>query len=318
MILDLVPNHTSDRHPWFQESRKSEGNEYRNWYVWREGEGGGEEDRTPPTNWRSFFGGSAWEFSNQTGMFYLHQFLQSQPDLNWREEGVQRAFEDIMRFWYDKGIDGFRVDSPYVLFEDPNYRDEPRRKSWEEEPWMDKPHDALKHSRTQNLERNHKIMRLMRRVTDAYMGKVLVCETWTSLKETRQYYGDSLDECHMPWNFNLLSMDENWTASEMRRKIWDYLDALPREAWPNWVLSNHDNPRVRSRLGGQEERARIAHMLLLTLPGTPTLYYGDEIGMKDVDIPPDQMRDTRAVQYSNSTVREKVRREDDERGKHVH
>ncbi|MGQ9489694.1 MAG: alpha-amylase family glycosyl hydrolase [Anaerolineae bacterium] len=283
LILDLVPNHTSDEHPWFIESRSSRDNPRRDWYIWRDPA----PDGGPPNNWLSFFGGPAWTFDPQTGQYYLHQFVRQQPELNYRNPAVLAAMLDNMRFWLDKGVDGFRVDVIWLLMKDGLFRDEPPNPHWDGV----NPHDSLLHIYTANLPEVHDLIRAMRQVLDEYDQRMMVGEIYLPNEELVKYYGAALDECHLPFNFQLIRAP--WDALAVRRLVDAYEAALPPGGWPNWVLGNHDQHRLASRVG--QEQARVATMLLLTLRGTPTCYYGDEIGMVDVPIPPEMVQDPPAV-----------------------
>lgn len=280
LILDLVPNHTSDRHPWFVESQASRDSPKRDWYVWRDPA----PDGGPPNNWLSEFGGSAWQFDATTGQYYYHAFLAQQPDLNWRNPEVRSAIYDVMRFWLEKGVDGFRVDVIWHLIKDAQFRDNPPNPHYVEgRP----PHEKILTQYSTDQAEVHEVIAEMRRVTDAYEGRVLIGEVYLPLHRLMAYYGNDLTGAQMPFNFALLSTF--WSARAIGQIVADYEKALPKGAWPNWVLGNHDRPRVASRVG--PEQARVAAMLLLTLRGTPTLYYGDEIGMHQVAIAPEHVRD---------------------------
>jgi alpha-glucosidase len=280
LILDLVPNHTSDQHPWFIESRGWRDNPKRNWYIWRDPKPGG----GPPNNWLSEFGGSAWEYDSESGQYYYHAFLAQQPDLNWRNPAVRAAIYDVMRFWLGKGVDGFRVDVIWHLIKDAKFRDNPPNPHYHEgRP----PHEKILTQYSTDQAEVHEVIGEMRRVTDEFEGRVLIGEIYLPLHRLVAYYGNDLTGAQMPFNFALLST--LWSARSIERIIEDYEKALPPGAWPNWVLGNHDRPRVASRVG--PEQARVAAMLLLTLRGTPTLYYGDEIGMRQVPIAPNEVRD---------------------------
>ena len=280
VILDLVPNHTSDRHPWFVESRSSRDNGKRDWYIWREPAANG----GPPNNWLSEFGGSAWEYDAATGQYYYHAFLAQQPDLNWRNPAVRQAIHDVMRFWLRKGVDGFRVDVIWHLIKDAQFRDNPPNPDYREgRP----PHEKILTQYSTDQPDVHEVIAELRRVIDEFGDRVLIGEIYLPLHRLAAYYGNDLGGAHLPFNFALLSTP--WNARAIEKIIHDYEAALPPGAWPNWVLGNHDRPRVASRVG--QEQARVAAMLLLTLRGTPTLYYGDEIGMHQVAIAPDQVRD---------------------------
>lgn len=280
LILDYVPNHTSDRHPWFVESRSSRTNAKRDWYLWRDpARGGG-----PPNNWLSQFGGSAWELDARTGQYYYHAFLKEQPDLNWRNPEVRAAMYDVLRFWMRRGVDGFRIDVLWHLIKDDRWRDNPPNPRF-------KPGDPPHHSQiplyTADRPEVQGIVTQLRRVVDEFEDRVIIGEIYLPIERLVAYYGASLDGVHLPFNFQLLQA--RWNARGIASLIDQYEDALPADGWPNWVLGNHDNPRIASKLGLAQ--ARVAAMLLLTLRGTPTLYYGDELGMLDVQIPSDRVRD---------------------------
>jgi alpha-glucosidase len=280
VILDLVPNHTSDRHPWFIESRRSRENPKRDWYIWREPA----VDGGPPNNWLSEFGGSAWQYDAATGQYYYHAFLAQQPDLNWRNPEVRHAIYDVMRFWLRKGVDGFRVDVIWHLIKDAQFRDNPPNPNFREgQP----PHQRILPLHSTDQPEVHDVIAEMRRVVDEFDSRVLIGEIYLPLERLVAYYGRDLAGAHLPFNFALLSAP--WNARGIEKIIFEYESVLPEGAWPNWVLGNHDRPRVAGRVG--QAQARVAAMLLLTLRGTPTLYYGDEIGMHQVAIAPDQVRD---------------------------
>ncbi len=280
VILDLVPNHTSDQHPWFVESRSSRGNSKRDWYIWRDPA----PDGGPPNNWLSEFGGSAWAYEAVSGQYYYHAFLAQQPDLNWHNPAVRLAIYDVMRFWLAKGVDGFRVDVIWHMIKDPEFRDNPPNPNFREgRP----PHERTLPLHTTDRPEIHEVIAEMRRVIDEFDCRVLIGEIYLPLERLVTYYGQDLAGAHLPFNFALLSAP--WHAREIEAIIFDYERLLPAGAWPNWVLGNHDRPRVASRVG--RAQARVAAMLLLTLRGTPTLYYGDEIGMRQVAIAPDQVCD---------------------------
>jgi alpha-glucosidase len=280
IILDLVPNHTSDQHPWFSESRSSRNNPKRDWYIWRDPK----PDGSAPTNWMSEFGGSAWQYDETTQQYYYHAFLDRQPDLNWRNPAVRHAIYDVMRFWMRKGVDGFRVDVIWHLIKDAEFRDNPSNPNFTSgRP----PHEAVLPLYSTDRPETLDVVTEMRGVVDEFEDRVLIGEVYLPLERLVAYYGKDLSGAHLPFNFALLSAP--WNSSAISDLIGRYEAALPLGAWPNWVLGNHDRPRVASRVG--EAQARVAAMLLLTLRGTPTLYYGDEIGMKQVPIAPDQVQD---------------------------
>ncbi len=275
LILDFVPNHTSDQHKWFKQSRSSRDNPKRDWYLWRDPSltGG------PPNNWLSNFGGSGWEFDAATGQYYYHAFLKQQPDLNWRNPEVREAMLDCLRFWLDRGVDGFRVDVLWLLIKDEKFRDNPPNPAWrEDQPGVDR----LLQRYSADRPEIHALVGKMRDVLDRYQDRVLIGEIYLPLKRLMAYYGkDRKGEAQLPFNFQLISAA--WNAEAIARIVGEYEAALPPGCWPNWVLGNHDQKRIASRVG--LPAARLAAMLLLTLRGTPTLYYGDELGLEDVTIP---------------------------------
>lgn len=274
VLLDYVPNHTSNQHPWFVESRTSRTNPRRDWYVWRDpGPRGG-----PPNNWVAVFGGSAWTLDSATGQYYYHAFLKEQPDLNWRNPDVQKTMFDVIRFWLGRGVDGFRVDTIWLLLEDDQLRDNPVNPNFRPDML---PAFALTWTHTADQPDTHALVRRMRQVFDEFPNRVLVAELLGSLGRLVSYYGASCDETHLPFNFQLF--DATWEATRLADLIAKYEAALPACAWPDWVVGNHDQHRVVTRLG--PDLGRVATMLLLTLRGTPTIYYGDELGLPDAVVP---------------------------------
>jgi alpha-glucosidase len=274
VLLDLVPNHTSDEHPWFRERR--------DFYVWREGRDGG-----PPNNWKSVFGGPAWTRDEATGEWYLHNFDPKQPDLDWWNEDVRHEFDDILRFWFDRGIAGFRIDVAHGIVKDRELRDNPAATK----------DDIVHYQRlgqrpvfSMNRPEVHDVLRHWRTVSDPY-DAVLVGETYVHDLETlAAFYGNGVDELHLAFNFVFLlaTFDVATLAPIVARTE----ELLPEHAWPVWTLGNHDITRFATRwAGGDEGLARCALMLLLTLRGTPVVYYGDELAMAETDIPPDRVVD---------------------------
>ena len=261
LLLDFVPNHTSDRHAWFLDAASSRSAEHRDWYIWRDPA----PDGGPPNTWQSAFNGSAWEWHASTGQYYFHSFLKEQPDLDWTNPAVVDAMSDVLRLWFRRGIDGFRIDVVNLLAKDRELRPSISRSR---QVWGDQ--QAI-----------IPILRRLRDVSDEFEDRVLIGEVWLSPKRLVVYYGHDLDGLHLPFNLQLLLLE--WSARAVRDGIVRYESLLPAGAWPNWVLSNHDCRRVATRVGVAQ--ARVAAMLLLTLRGTPTLYYGDEIGMVDVNVP---------------------------------
>jgi alpha-glucosidase len=287
VILDFVPNHTSDKHPWFRESRRSRQDPRRDWYIWRDArpEGG------PPNNWLSLATGrNAWEWDAVTGQYYYHAFLAEQPDLNWRNPDVRRAMYEAMRFWLDRGVDGFRVDVLWHIGKNPEFRDDLVNPDFQDN---DPPFKRLLPIHSADHPVALELATEMRRLLDTYPGdRVLIGELYLPLERLVAYYGPDLTAVHLPFNFALLWQSwsrEKWATPAVSRLIAEYEAALPAGAWPNWVVGNHDQPRIATRLGPAQ--ARVAMVLLLTLRGTPTLYYADELGHRSIPIPPDRVRD---------------------------
>lgn len=280
VILDFVPNHSSDRHAWFQEARSSRDNPKRDWYIWKDPLPGG----GPPNNWISNFGGSAWEFDEASGQYYYHAFLKEQPDLNWRNPEVRRAMYDALRFWLEMGVDGFRVDVIWHLIKDAEFRDNPPNPGWH--PGLPDI-DRLLQVHSADQEEVHEVIREMRAVLEEFPDRVLIGEIYLPIERLVTYYGRDMSGAHLPFNFQLIHAA--WNARTLGSLVAEYEEALPEGGWPNWVLGNHDKPRIAARIG--QEQARVAAMLLLTLRGTPTMYYGDEVGIGHVEIPPDRVQD---------------------------
>jgi alpha-glucosidase len=282
IVLDYVPSHSSDQHPWFIESRSSRDNPKRGWYFWRDG-----EDGNPPNNWLAYFGGSQWEWDEATGQYYLHSFLKEQPDLNWFNPDVEAALLDVIRFWLDKGVDGLRMDVIMCTLKHPDLPDNPLAASTIGKPMGD--YDSQQHIHDQNYpaDRQHRVSSI-RQIFDSYDDRAVIGETYLSNPDDlAPWYGENMDGLHLPFNFTL--MHQPFRAETYRAAIQRYYDALPDGAQPNFVLGSHDEHRIASRFGPQN--ARSAALILLTLRGTPTIYYGDEIGMQDVDIPPEKEQD---------------------------
>lgn len=273
-ILDFVPNHTSDQHPWFLESRSSPENPKRDWYLWRD----------QPNNWLSNFGGSGWDRDETTGQYYYHSFLKQQPDLNWRNPAVKAAMFAALRFWLERGVDGFRVDVMWLMIKDDQFRDNPPNPGYR----LGQPSSSrLLSVYNSNRPEVHDLVAEMRAVVDEFPQRVLIGEIYLPVQQLMMYYGKGLKGANLPFNFQLLQ--SAWRADAVAQVISDYQTALPKGAWPNWVLGNHDNARIATRIGSRQ--APVAAMLLLTLPGTLTMYYGEEIGMTNVPIPPEEVQD---------------------------
>jgi alpha-glucosidase len=271
IILDFVINHTSDKHPWFIESASSRTNPKRDWYVWRDGKGPG----TPPNNWGAVFGGPAWKYDSKTDQWYYHFFYPQQPDLNWRNPDVEKAMFDVTRWWYKRGIAGFRLDAVDALFEDPKLTDDPFVKDANGEM-------VEQHVYSDKLPEVHGVLQRLRRVADEY-DSVLIGETWTSnVEELKQYYGVHNSELQMPMDF-MLTIVNKVSAPEFRKQI---AAAESSGGWPVYVMSNHDIRRVYDRYGDGQHNDQIAKLiasLYLTLRGAPIMYYGEEIGMENND-----------------------------------
>jgi alpha-glucosidase len=274
VVLDWVPNHSSERHPWFLASRSSRDDPKRDWYVWRDGS----PDGGPPNDWQAEFAavGPAWTFDPTTGQWYLHSFTPQQPDLNWDNPEVEAAMHDVLRFWLDRGVDGLRIDALQRLAHDPLLRSN---------AGSDRRHD-------QDWETAHERLRRIRRVVDEYPDRMIVGEVYLlDLRRVVDYVGGG-DQLHMAHNFVFVLLP--WDADAFRQVIEDF-DALAEpDAWPAWFLGNHDLSRIATRYddgGHGAARARAVALLLTALRGTPFLYQGDELGLPDADIPADRVVD---------------------------
>jgi len=287
VIVDLVPNHTSDRHPWFREALAAEpGSPARRRYVFRPGRGA--DGAEPPNDWQSVFGGPAWsrvtEADGRPGQWYLHLFAPEQPDLDWTNPEVRAEFEDVLRFWLDRGVDGFRVDVAHGLAKDPEMPDLAGR--------LPSSGPAVEGHPHWDQDEVHEVYRAWRRVSDAYPGeRVFVAEAWIATPHRLARYVRS-DELHTAFNFGFLLAP--WDAAALRRVIDTSVDALARVgAPPTWVLSNHDVVRHLTRYGGGPlglRRARAAVLLMLALPGGAYVYQGEELGLPEVLDLPDELR----------------------------
>ena len=285
LLLDFVPNHSSDQHPWFVESRSSRDNPKRDWYIWRDAR----SDGSPPNNWISDFGGSAWTWDDRTAQYYLRAFLPEQPDLNWRNPQVRSAMLDVMRFWFDRGVDGFRIDVLWHIVKAEDLRDNPENPAWR--PGANERDRVLQLHSTDQPEA-HAISSEMRAIADTYPDRVLIGEIFLPNDRLARWFGTpARPQVHLPFNFALI--ENSWNAETLGQLIAEYEASIPHWGWPNWVIGSHDAPRVAARVG--ETQARVAMMLLLTLRGTPTVYQGDELGIGAVAISPDQVRDPREL-----------------------
>ncbi len=284
VIIDWVPNHTSDQHPWFIEARSGRDNPKRDWYIWRDPKPDGSE----PNNWGSLFGGPAWTLDRLTGQYYLHQFVKEQPELNWRNPGLRAAMLDTLRFWLKRGVDGFRMDVVGLIIKDKQLRDNPPDPGASADLPANDLFGRQLHVYNDDQDEVHAVIREIRKVLDEFDDRCGIGELFGELPRWVRYYGERGDELQLPFNFRLIY--KPWQAGAIRRSVDKMEAALPDFAWPNYVLGNHDQPRLASRLGGQPQ-ARLAAMLLLTLRGTPTLYYGDELGLENGIIPPEKIQD---------------------------
>jgi alpha-glucosidase len=282
VVVDYVPNHTSDQHPWFIEARSSRRSPTRDWYVWSDPA----IDGGVPNNWRSEFGGSAWTLDEATGQYYYHAYLAAQPNLNWHHPGVRRAMFDVLRFWLERGVDGFRLDAFRRLFVDLSFPDEPENPEYR--PDVHNESFAVLPVHTSEQPELFELASEMRREIDASGDHLLLGEIYLGVEPLMRYHGTP-DEpgLHLAGNFTLLWTP--WDAGALADLLVTYESVLPDHAWPNWVLGNHDRSRVASRIGARQ--ARVAAMFLLTTRGTPTIYYGDELGMTDVEIAPEAVQD---------------------------
>jgi alpha-glucosidase len=274
VIVDWVPNHTSDRHPWFIESAAGRDSARRDWYLWRDPA----PDGGPPNNWQSSFAavGPAWTFHEPTGQYYLHSFMPQQPDLNWDNPDVEAAMHDVLRFWLDRGADGFRIDAIYRMAKDPELRDnEPGLRHDEDWPTI------------------HERLRRIRAVVDSYHERMIAGEVYLlNLRQVVQYINTG-DELHLAHNFVFFHLP--WQAAAFRASVQEFTELSEHSAWPAWFLENHDHARVATRYATdpaiEQRRARVAAMLICALRGTPFLYQGQELGLPDAKIPPDRIVD---------------------------
>lgn len=272
IILDLVLNHTSNQHPWFLQSRSSVENAYRDWYIWQRGRKG----KHPPNNWQSFFGGSGWQHDPQTNQFYFHMFSKEQPDLNWRNPRVRAEMLNIFRYWCDKGVDGFRLDVFNAYFKHRDFPSNPLKLGL-------RGFDRQEHLYDVDQPEMIPLLNEIRRILDTYEARYAVGETFLeSSGRAEMYCSETL--LHGAFNFNLAQAP--WNAKKMKDVMTAWELSLPEETWPTQVLNNHDLSRSATRFGRGEndERLKIAAGLLLTLRGTPFLYYGEEIGMRDIKL----------------------------------
>src|SRR4051794_6420549 len=280
VVLDFVPNHTSDKHAWFIDSRSSRTSAKRNWYVWADPS----PDGGPPNNWLSRFGGSAWQWDEATEQYYYHSFLLEQPDLNWRNPEVRAAMADVLRFWMRRGVDGFRVDASAVLAEDALLRDDPIDPEADE---TTPPPQRLMRVFSDDRPESLRYIEEMRRVIDEFDHRLLCGEVQGKTDRIGHFYGNAHPRLHLPLNFALL--DSPWNAFSLQATIDAYFNAIPDAAWPDWVIGGHDKHRIASKLG--QAQARVLAMLVLTLKGTAFFFAGDELGAERAKVPQDAIQD---------------------------
>jgi alpha-glucosidase len=284
--MDLVLNHTSDRHAWFMESRESRDNPKRDWYIWRDGKDKGR----PPNNWLSVFGGSAWEWDETTRQYYLHMFYKEQPDLNWRNPEVRSQLLDVFRFWLDKGVKGFRLDVFNLYFKDEEFRDNPVR------PFHVRPDQRQELKYNCDLLEMKDVLTEICKVLDQYDDAYAIGETFLGTPaKASSYCGEHA--LHQAFLFDFLEC--SWNARCFPNVVKSWESALGREDWPNYVLNNHDVKRSASRYGQGEddERLKVAAAMLLTMRGTPFLYYGEEIGMREAKLKRTQILDPVGLRF---------------------
>lgn len=280
IIMDYIPSHTSTKHPWFLESRSSKENPKRDWYIWKNGK----SDGNLPNNWLSVFGGSRWKLDKKTNQYYLHTFLTEQADLNWRNRKVKEAMLDVLKFWLERGADGFRVDAFDHIFKDQKFLDEPPNPNYRKR--IDDPFDSQLHIYTTGQPELYDLIKVFSNVLKEYGEKFMITESYVDLQALTKLYkaGDML---HAPFNFQFIQLP--WSATHYKEFIDEFDRAVGPNYLPTYVLGNHDRSRVATRVGSQG--ARTAAMLQLTLRGIPTIYYGDEIGMTDGVIPKEKVQD---------------------------
>ncbi len=275
VLMDFVPNHTSSKHPWFRESRSSRKSQKRDWYIWKNPK----PDGSPPNNWISIFGGSAWTYSKKTKQYYLHTFFEEQPDLNWRNDEVRKAMFDVIRFWLKRGVDGFRTDALYHLMKDEQFRDDPPNPAFV--AGRDNPYNAFLHIYSSGQEEELvSTTNVLCEVIGERKDTFMISESYVSISEMMKLYRACSNRLHAPFNFNLISLP--WDAKTYRTFIDEFEASLDADDLPNYVLGNHDRSRIVTRM--DRDRARLMALLLFTLRGLPVIYYGEEIGMENVPV----------------------------------
>lgn len=295
VVVDLVPNHSSDKHEWFEKSVNREG-KYTDYYVWADGKMVNGV-RQPPNNWVSHFRFSAWEWNEQRGQYYLHQFVKEQPDLNYRSADVVQEMKDVYTFWMNQGVDGFRVDALPFLFEDAALPDEPLNTNQTDPEITKDDYDFYWHPYTMDDDGTYDMLQQWREVVDKHpdnMPRVIMTECYTTFPNTMRYYGTKeRPGASFPFNFQFISnLDKSSSATDIKWQIDQWMNAMDDTRWPNWVIGNHDNPRVATRYPNM---ADAMNMISLTLPGTAMTYYGEELGMTDAFITWAQTKDPSGI-----------------------
>jgi len=288
VVMDLVMNHTSDKHEWFLESSSSIDNSKRDWYIWHDGRNG-----KKPNNWRSAAGGSAWQYDKITGQYFYHSFFKNQPDLNWRSKEMQKAFFEQVRFWLNMGVDGFRLDVINMVVKDKKFRNSPLLSNL-----------PFRHKKvyTRNRPKSYKIVRKLRKLVNEYDNRLLVGEIYSlppgDPELSASYLGTENNLLHLAFDFSI--MFRRWSAVSYFRSISAWYWQISADGWPCNVLSNHDLNRYINRYHfsfHKERKARLLAVLLLTIKGTPFIYYGDEIGMQNALIPRNRLVDPLGQKY---------------------
>ena len=277
IVLDLVLNHTSDKHPWFVESRSSLTNPKRNWYLWKE----------EKNNWQAVFGGSGWTYDDTTSQYFYHMFLPEQPDLNWHNLEVRKAQLDVVRFWLERGVDGFRLDVFNVYFKDADFKDNPVKIGV-------RSFDRQVHLHDTNQPEMYPLLEELRSILDTYPHRYSVGETFmASAEKAASYVGDHLLHAAFSFDFTKSDLFFPWKPDWVLKKVLLREKIFKDNLWPTTVMSNHDLPRAASRYSHTEEdiQSRFAMTLLMTLRGTPFLYYGEEIGMRDLKLKHSEIMD---------------------------
>lgn len=285
VVLDLVLNHTSDQHEWFRQARSSVENPHHDWYLFRKPRPGG----GPPNNWKSIFGGEGWEYVPELGEYYFHMFVREQPDVNWRNPELRKAMLNVFHFWCRRGVDGFRLDVFNAYFKHVDLPDNPRKFGL-------RPFDQQRHIYDVSQPEMFPLLEEIRGILDSYPERYAVGETFLAGgEEAARYCKPGL--LHAAFNFDFLGC--KWKPQDYLRSILRWEGVLDADSWPNYVLNNHDNRRSATRFGRGEddERLKVAAALLLTLRGTPFLYYGEEIGMRDIRLKADEVLDPVGKRY---------------------